>query len=107
MSKTIEVQLLGKSFNFNLPEDLKPEEFLEIINYVQNKLHLIRSGTVDLDFYKLALLTSVNIAEELFAIKKEYRKLHSLLEKIDSAVTPVIADSTDADEENFPINFSS
>ncbi len=107
MSKTIEVQLLGKSFNFNLPEDLKPEEFLEIINYVQNKLHLIRSGTVDLDFYKLALLTSVNIAEELFTLKKEYRNIHSILDKIDSAVTPVITDSSEADDEKFPINFSS
>ena len=39
--KEIEVKILGKSFTFNVPNNIKAEDFLEIIYFVENKMNKI------------------------------------------------------------------
>jgi cell division protein ZapA (FtsZ GTPase activity inhibitor) len=94
MSKSIEVQVLGRHFVFDIPDDIKPEEFLKIIQYVESKIKKIKTDTIDLDSFKLGLLTSINIANELFSLKKENEDLKSILNKIDQIISPL--------EEEFP-----
>jgi cell division protein ZapA (FtsZ GTPase activity inhibitor) len=89
MAKTIEVQVLGRHFVFNIPEDFKPEEFLEIIYYVETKIKKIKTDTIDLDSFKLGLLTSINIAEELFSLKRENESLKVILNRIDQIISPL------------------
>lgn len=89
MVKTIEVQVLGRHFVFNIPEDFKPEEFLEIIQFVENKIKKIKTDAIDLDSFKLGLLTSINIAEELFSLKKENESLKVILNRIDQIISPL------------------
>ncbi len=89
MGKKIEVQILGNYFSFNLPDDVDSKEFIEIIDFVENKINRIRRSAVDLDSYKLALLASINIAEELFSLQKENRELKGFLSKIDSMVPKI------------------
>lgn len=99
--KEIEVQILGKNFNFNIPESIKTEDFLAIIDFVKNKINKIRREDDDLDSFQLGLLTAVNIAEEYFSLKKENDKLSIMLNKINKMVTPF-------EEEDKPsIHFSS
>ena len=102
-AKEIEVQVLGKHFNFSIPENIRTEDFLEIIDYVENKFKRIKSEAVDLDSFKLGLLASINIAEEFFALKKEYEKLRVVLSRIDQMVSPVDFEEKDP----LPIIFSS
>ncbi len=94
MSKSIEVQVLGRHFVFDIPEDIKPEEFLKIIQYVEAKIKKIKTDTIDLDSFKLGLLTSINIANELFSLRKENENLKTILKKIDQIISPL--------EEEFP-----
>ena len=89
MGKEIEVQILGNYFTFNLPEDVDSKDFIEIIDFVENKINKIRRSAGDLDSYKLALLASINIAEELFTFQKENMKLKGFLNKIDNMVPKV------------------
>ncbi len=93
MSKVVEVQIAGKIFSFELPNDIKPEEFYEIIGYVEDKMNKIKRDNIDLDFFKIALLTSINIAEEFFSLKKENESLKVMLNKIDEIVTPLEEES--------------
>jgi cell division protein ZapA (FtsZ GTPase activity inhibitor) len=86
--KEIEAQILGKNFNFNIPDSIKAEDFLKIISFVKNKMHKIRREGDDLDLFKLGLLTAVNIAEEYFSLKKENERLCFMLNKIDQIVSP-------------------
>ncbi|MCP5105973.1 MAG: cell division protein ZapA [bacterium] len=103
ITKEIEVQVLGKNFNFNLPGNIRTEDFLEIIDYVENKFKKIKNETQDLDSFKLGLLASINITEEFFSLKREHRQLRELLGRIDKMVSP-----EDIDEgEQLPISFSS
>ena len=100
-TKEIEVQILGKDFIFNIPKSIRSEEFLEIVNFVESKLKKIKGETADLDSFRLGLLTSINIAEEYFSLKKENEKLKTFLDKIDKMI------STDGEESHVSISFSS
>jgi len=89
MGKKIEVQILGNYFSFKLPKDIESKDFIEIIDYVENKINKIRKSTVDLDSYRIALLASINIAEELFTLRRENMELKNFLSKIDSMVPKI------------------
>jgi len=100
-SKEIEVQILGKNFNFNVPENIKEDVFLEIIDYVENKYGRIRKDAGDLDAFRLGLLVAVNIAEEFFYVKNENEQFRAVLTNIDNMLPPA------EQEGQLPIRFSS
>ena len=88
-TKEIEVQILGKHFNFNVPENIKAEDFLEIVDFVEKKFRQVRREAGDLDSFRFGLLTAVNIAEEYFSLKKENQELKDMLTRIDRLLPPV------------------
>ncbi|MCI0470577.1 MAG: cell division protein ZapA [Candidatus Aminicenantes bacterium] len=85
--KEVSVKILGKHVEFNIPDSLRREDFLEIVAFVEKKINEIRKETDDLDSFKLGLLASINIAEEYFSLKKENERLRMMLDKIDSLVS--------------------
>lgn len=87
-SKEIAVQILGKNFNFNVPENIKTEDFLEIVDFVENKFNKIKREAGDLDSFRMGLLASINITEEFFHLKKENEKLRAVLTNIDRMISP-------------------
>lgn len=101
-TKEIEVQVLGKAFNFSIPANIKSDDFMEIIDYVENKFKKVRREIADLDSFRLGLLVAINITEEFYSLKKENENLRVVLERIDKMIAPV-----DDDRERVPINFSS
>ncbi|MCK4836443.1 MAG: cell division protein ZapA [Candidatus Aminicenantes bacterium] len=107
MRRQVEVKIAGKTFVFNLPKDIKPDEFAEIAGYVENKMNKIKAELMDLDSFKLGLLTSLNIAEELFSLKKENQSLRNMLNKIDTIVSPVDEEVSPEDSKKVSIRFSS
>ncbi len=88
MGKEVEVTVTGKRFVFQLADDVKPEEFLQVVEYVENKINKIKSRMNELDAQKLGLLTSINIAQDLFSLKKENEKLAQILGRIDTLLSP-------------------
>ncbi len=88
MSKEIEVQINGKKIVFQLADDIAFEEFTRVVEYVENKINKIKSRMTELDPQKLALLTSINIAQDLFFLKKENEKLAQILGRIDTLLAP-------------------
>lgn len=88
MSREIEVQITGKKIVFQLADDIAPEEFTRVVEYVENKINKIKSRMNELDPQKLALLTSINIAQDLFFLKKENEKLAQILGRIDTLLAP-------------------
>ncbi len=88
MGKEVEVRITGKKFVFQLADDVQPEEFLQVVEYVENKINKIKSRMNELDAQKLGLLTSINIAQDLFSLKKENEKLAQILGRIDTLLSP-------------------
>lgn len=88
MGKEVEVTITGKRFVFQLADDVQPEEFLQVVEYVENKTNRIKNRMNELDAQKLGLLTSINIAQDLFSLKKENEKLAQILGRIDTLLSP-------------------
>jgi cell division protein ZapA (FtsZ GTPase activity inhibitor) len=88
MAKEIEVQITGKKIVFQLADDISVEEFMRVVEYVENKINKIKSRMNELDSQKLGLLTSINIAQDLFFLKKENEKLAQILGRIDTLLAP-------------------
>ena len=88
MGQEVEVTITGKRFVFQLADDVQPEEFLQVVEYVENKINKIKSRMNELDAQKLGLLTSINIAQDLFSLKKENEKLAQILGRIDTLLSP-------------------
>lgn len=88
MGKEIEVSITGKRFVFQLADDVQPDEFLQVVEYVESKINKIKRRTNELDAQKLGLLTSINIAQDLFSLKKENEKLAQILGRIDTLLSP-------------------
>jgi len=88
MAKEVEVQITGKRIVFQLADDVKVDEFMRVVEYVENKINKIKSRMNELDAQKLGLLTSINIAQDLFILKKENEKLAQILGRIDTLLAP-------------------
>jgi len=101
MAKEIEVLITGKRFTFQLVDDVQPEEFLQVVEYVENKIRKIKSRMNELDAQKLGLLTSINIAQDLFSLKKENEKLAQILGRIDTLLSP------EGEDEKLTVSLSS
>ena len=91
-TKEIEVQILGKHFNFNVPDNINTDDFMGIVDFVEHKFRRIKREAGDLDSFKLGLLAAVNIAEGYFSLKKENEQLKALLNKIDHLLSPLDKD---------------
>jgi len=91
-TREIDIQILGKSFTFVLSEDVSPDEFLQIVDYVEAKITKIKSRMNELDSFKLGLLSAINIAQELHALKRENEKLRQILQNIDGLLSPETED---------------
>ncbi len=81
MGDTVKVKIYGQ--NYNLSGDKSTEEIERIANYVDEKMHLIakvadRNGTS-----AIAVLSSVNIAEEYFDQKDEVERLKVANEQLE------------------------
>ena len=56
MAKEIEVQITGKKFVFQLADDVQPEEFLQVVEYVENKINKIKSRMNELDCPEIGIV---------------------------------------------------
>jgi cell division protein ZapA (FtsZ GTPase activity inhibitor) len=91
-TREIDIQILGKAFTFVLSEDVSPDEFLQIVDFVEAKITKIKNRMNELDSFKLGLLTAINIAQELHALKRENEKLRQILQNIDGLLSPETED---------------
>lgn len=98
-TKQIEVQILGKNFNFNVPDNIATQDFIDIVEYVEQKFSRIRKQAGDLDAFRLGLLVAINITEESFYIKKENENFRAVLSNIDSML-PSIDDVDGPNDKN-------
>ena len=95
MARTIDVKVLGRNYRFDLPSEIHPRTFMEIIAYVEEKIRSVRGQSIDMDSFRLGLLTSINIAAEMFSLRSENEDLRAVLRRIDEVIATL--DSVDND----------
>ena len=79
MPRGVEVSLLGQTLV--LRSDLDPERLRAIVDYVRQRAEEAGRGVMTASPSSLALLTALNLAEELFA---ERARVEQLVDAIDT-----------------------
>ncbi|MCS5695540.1 MULTISPECIES: cell division protein ZapA [Desulfofundulus] len=74
----VEVEIFGEYY---ILKGNEPEEYLRMLaQYVNKKIRQVITRNPRLGLSKAALLTALNIADELMKLQKEYDELAELLE---------------------------
>lgn len=74
LSKT-KVELMGKPYT--LKGDVDPEYMKNVARYVDTKIRELQDIAPQTDVNRLSLLVALNLADELFQSREEYRSLSS------------------------------
>ena len=69
MKKTYEVEILGQRFNIKSEES--KEHVDRIVSYVSEKMKIIVKDSKTMSLHHAAILTLLNVADELFKSKQE------------------------------------
>ncbi|HNX96223.1 MAG TPA: cell division protein ZapA [Candidatus Aminicenantes bacterium] len=101
MPREVEIQVLGKSLVFSIADDISPDDFIQVVDYVENKINQIKGRMNELDSFRLGLLAAINVAQDYFTLKKENHTLKEVLGRIDVMLTK------EDGKEPIPIRFSS
>ena len=89
-SNLIDIKLLGTSFKIEVDEN--PAYIKEIIDYLKTIINKVENSTGMKDPLKIAILTSVYLADELYKGKKSEKELSELTERIISCIETVLDD---------------
>jgi len=75
----VQITILNQTFNIQGGDD--PAHMRELARYVEEKMKDIRRATNTVDSYRLAILTALHIADELFRMQDEYEDLDRFINK--------------------------
>ena len=70
---------------YNIKGDMTAEHIEALARYVDRKMRQIGGGEPRLSMSKVAVLASLNIAEELFKLQREYNRMMSIMERKEKA----------------------
>ena len=69
MTQRTQITIYGKTYTIKIPsEDADPQELAE---FVDSQMQALSGGSTKVSTLDLAVLTALNIAQELFLIRKE------------------------------------
>jgi cell division protein ZapA len=90
--KSIKVQIFG--MDYSLKSDKDPEYIKQVAEFVDEKIQKLSTNTNVKSQTKIAVLVALNIADELFQLKKQYENSLKVFENIELK-SEEICDSVD------------
>jgi len=82
---SVKVNILGSEYA--LKSDADPEYISDLASYVDQKMQKLQQGSSTHAPLKIAVLTAVNISDELFRLKRKYEKLVKEIESASEEIT--------------------
>ncbi|MDW7652138.1 MAG: cell division protein ZapA [Bacillota bacterium] len=75
----VHVKIYGEEYTMR--GTASPEYMKRVAQYVDEKMKLVGQANSRLGINKVAVLTAINLADELFRVRRELQELESLLEQ--------------------------
>ncbi len=75
----VNVRIYGEEYT--MKGSASPEYMKRLAQYVDEKMGQVSKANSRLGVNKIAVLTAINMADELFRVRQELHKLETLLEK--------------------------
>jgi cell division protein ZapA len=84
----VKLDIYGQTYNLNVDEN---EEYLkELAAYVDQKMHAVSEAAQTVDSVKVAVLTALNIADELFLARASEEQLRGpIRQRVEKCVSLV------------------
>ena len=82
---SVKVNILGSEYA--LKSDANPEYISDLASYVDQKMQKLQQGSSIHVPLKIAVLTAVNISDELFRLKRKHEKLVKEIESASEEIT--------------------
>jgi len=86
---SVDVYILGQKYTIKGEET--PEYIKQLADFVDSKLKEVCSNTPNLTPLKAAILASLNIADELHRLKKEYNTVSNNIKSIDDKADIILS----------------
>lgn len=80
MSKKLHIEIFGRQYDLKGQSDQDYAD--KLASFVDGKMREISSHSPGSPYSKLAILSAINIAHELFQLKHEQQEMHSTLDGI-------------------------
>jgi len=77
VGKTLTVEILGNKYSLDTDRDIN--EAAEIANFVDRRMKEIKENNPFISPVSVAILTALNIADELYALKKRVKELEKIM----------------------------
>ena len=77
MGKTLTVEILGNKYSLDTDRDIN--EAAEIANFVDRRMKEIKENNPFISPVSVAILTALNIADGLYALKKRVKELEKIM----------------------------
>ncbi|MDI6729609.1 MAG: cell division protein ZapA [Thermodesulfovibrionales bacterium] len=85
---SVEVHILGQKYV--IKGDASPEYIQQIADFVDEKLKEVYTTASDITPLKAAILTALNIADELHRVKREYNSISQGIKSIENKADSII-----------------
>ncbi|MBI3599161.1 MAG: cell division protein ZapA [Nitrospinae bacterium] len=95
MKNTTQVEIFGSSFT--IKSDTDPSYTIELANFVDSKMKEVAEGAPAVSSHKITILASMNIANDLFQIRKEYKDKNLQANEKIKRLIQIIKDSQEKD----------
>ncbi len=82
---SVRVNILGSEYA--LKSEADPQYVIELASFVDQKMQKLQKGASIHAPLKIAVLTAVNISDELFRLKRKYEKLVKEIESASEEIT--------------------
>jgi len=76
--ESVQVEILGQTYTIKGVADRA--YILELASYVDTRMRETQKGTGTSDLFRVAVLTAINISDELFRLRKEQRTVRDIAE---------------------------
>ncbi len=77
--RRVNVRIYGEEYTMKGP--VSPEYMAKLAEYVDERMRLIGSANSRLGANKVAVLAAVNLADELFKVRRQLQELETLMDK--------------------------
>ncbi|MGB4705545.1 MAG: cell division protein ZapA [Candidatus Saccharicenans sp.] len=98
--KIIEIEIFGNKYRICVKGEDDEFYISQLASYVEQKMQEVAVQSRSSDTAKIAVLTALNIADELFAAERQIDQLHEALERLERQLAR-IEDQVNQDENEY------
>ncbi|MBC7364303.1 MAG: cell division protein ZapA [Candidatus Aminicenantes bacterium] len=87
--KIIEAEIFGNKYRICVKGEEDERYISQLIDYVDQKMHEVAVKSRSGDVAKIAVLTAMNIADELFAAERTVAQLNKALDRLEEELAQI------------------